>query len=86
TAVDVEEPAAYKTLWLKRMVNDFGWNVVAAYGNAQTDIDAYNNVAIPKADTFIVGPLAGTNGTQPIDNMDFAAHTASFVAAQPANH
>jgi hypothetical protein len=86
TATDVEEPAAYKTLWLKRMVDDFGWNIVAAYGNAQTDIDAYNNVAIPKADTFIVGPLAGTDGTQPIDGMDFAAHTASFVAMQPDNH
>jgi hypothetical protein len=86
TATDVEEPAAYKTLWLKRMVNDFGWTVVAAYGNAQTDIDAYNNVGIPKADTFIVGPLAGMGGTQPIDGMDFAAHTASFVAMQPDNH
>ncbi|MEP6864830.1 MAG: hypothetical protein ABJE66_29690 [Deltaproteobacteria bacterium] len=86
TATDVEEPAAYKTLWLKRMVNDLGWTVVAAYGNAQTDVDAYNNAGIPKADTFIVGPLAGVNGTQPIDGMDFAAHTASFVAAQPDNH
>jgi hypothetical protein len=86
TAVDVEEASAYKTLWLKRMVDDFGWDIVAAYGNAQTDIDAYNNVAIPKADTFIVGPLAGNNGTQPIANMDYAAHTASFVAAQPDNH
>jgi phosphatidate phosphatase PAH1 len=86
TATDVEEAAAYKTLWLKRMVNDLGWTIVAAYGNAQTDIDAYNNVGIPKADTFIVGPLAGMGGTQPIDMMDFAAHTASFVAAQPDNH
>jgi hypothetical protein len=86
TATDVEEPAAYKTLWLKRMVNDLGWTVVAAYGNAQTDIDAYNNAGIPKADTFIVGPLAGMGGTQPIDGMDFAAHTASFVAMQPDNH
>lgn len=86
TATDVEEPAAYKTLWLNRMITDLGWTVVAAYGNAQTDVDAYNNVGIPKADTFIVGPLAGTGGTQPIDGMDFAAHTASFVAAQPNNN
>ena len=72
TATDVEEPAAYKTLWLKRMVNDFGWTVVAAYGNAQTDIDAYNNVGIPKADTFIVGPLA-RHGRHAADSMGWTS-------------
>ncbi|MEO6772255.1 MAG: hypothetical protein ABI467_04445 [Kofleriaceae bacterium] len=86
TALDVEEPGAYKTIWMKRLVDDLGWDVVAAYGNAQTDIDAYNNAGIPKADTFIVGPLAGVDGTQPIDGMDYAAHTASFIAAEPDNH
>jgi len=75
----------YKTTWLNRMVHNFGWTIVAAYGNAATDITAYNNVAIPKAQTFIVGPLAGSNGTQPIASMDFTAHIAAYVAAQPAN-
>lgn len=73
----------YKTLWLQRLITNFGWNVVAAYGNASTDITAYNNVSIPKAQTFIVGPLAGSDGTTPIDNMDFSAHIASYVQAQP---
>ncbi|HEX3764575.1 MAG TPA: HAD family acid phosphatase [Kofleriaceae bacterium] len=76
---------AYKTLWLQRMIQDFGWNVVAAYGNEDTDITAYANAGIPAAQTFIVGPLAGTRGTIPIANMDFAQHIASFVAAQPMN-
>jgi hypothetical protein len=75
----------YKTLWLERMVQRFGWNIVAAYGNADTDITAYENAGIDKQRTFIVGPLAGTSGTQPIANMDFTAHIAGYVAIQPAN-
>jgi len=75
----------YKTLWLKRMVNDFQWNVVAAYGNADTDITAYMNAGVPLSQTFIVGPLAGSRGTMPIANNDYTDHIASFVAAQPAN-
>jgi hypothetical protein len=73
----------YKTLWLKRMVQDFGWNVFAAYGNADTDITAYANAGIPKDHTFIVGPLAGNNGTIAIPNMDYTQHISGFVAAQP---
>jgi hypothetical protein len=85
TAVDVEEPSAYKTLWLKRMVQMFGWVPVAAYGNADTDVTAYANVGIAKDITFIVGPLGGDGGTVAIPNMDFGAHIASFVANQPDN-
>ena len=86
TANDVGDAAAYKTMWLGRMVTTFGWNIVAAYGNADTDITAYENVGIPKTQTFIVGPLAGNRGTVGIPNMDFTAHIAAFVAPQPANH
>lgn len=80
-------PAAdvYKTLWLKRMIQDFQWNVVSAYGNADTDITAYANAGIPKDHTFIVGPLAGNSGTIAIPNMDYTQHIATFVAAQPVN-
>lgn len=75
----------YKTLWLNRMIQSFAWTVVAAYGNADTDITAYDNAGIPKAQTFIVGPLAGMNRTQPIVKLDFADHIATYVSAQPAN-
>jgi len=85
TAIDVEEASAYKTLWLKRMVQMFGWVPVAVYGNADTDITAYNNVGIAKDITFIVGPLGGNGGTVAIPNMDFGAHIASFVTPYPAN-
>lgn len=76
---------AYKTLWLQRMIESFHWEVVVAYGNADTDITAYANAGIAKDKTFIVGPLSGTMGTQPIANMDFTDHIATYVAAQPAN-
>ena len=83
TAPTVEDAAIYKTLWLKRMIDTFGWQVVAAYGNADTDIIAYNNAGIPKAQTFIVGPLAGNSGTVAIPNMDYTDHIATYVTAQP---
>lgn len=76
---------AYKTIWMNRMIQDFGWNVVAAYGNADTDITAYENAGITKDRTFIVGDLAGMRGTIAIPNFDFTDHIASYVAAQPAN-
>ena len=79
------EADVYKTAWLKRMFGAFGWVPVAAYGNADTDIIAYENAGIPKDKTFIVGPLAGNSGTVAIPNMDYTQHTASFVAAQPNN-
>jgi len=78
-------PDVYKTLWMKRMIQDFGWSVVAVYGNADTDITAYNSAGIPPDHTFIVGPLAGSRGTVAIANMDFSQHITDFVNAQPAN-
>lgn len=86
TAADGSDAAAYKTAWLRRMVDDFGWDVVAAYGNASTDIAAYDNAAIPKDHTFIVGDLAGTMGTVAIENNDYTAHITAFIAAQPDNN
>jgi hypothetical protein len=75
----------YKTLWMNRMVQDFGWTVVAAYGNADTDITAYANAGVPLSQTFIIGPLAGSRGTVAIQNNDYTQHIATYVAAQPAN-
>lgn len=86
TAAEVGDAAVYKTEWLKRMATTFGWTFVAAYGNADTDISAYENVGIAKNLTFIVGPLAGNRQTVAIPNMDFTAHISAFIAAQPDNH
>lgn len=82
---DGKTPDGYKTLWLQRMIQGLGWQVVAAYGNEDTDITAYENAGIDKLRTFIVGSLAGSRGTMPINGMDFTQHIATFVAAQPIN-
>lgn len=75
----------YKRAWANRMLGDYGWEVVAAYGNAESDIDAYEDAGISKDITFIVGELAGASGTVAIDNNDFSDHIADFVEAQPDN-
>ena len=74
---------AYKTAWGQRMLEDFGWVPVAAYGNAETDITAYDAAGIPKDVTFIVGENAGTQGTMPIADEDYAEHIAAFVEPYP---
>lgn len=79
----LSDAAAFKTLWLERMTHEFGWKIAAAYGNADTDIEAYDNVGIPKDHTFIIGPLAGTEGTVAIENDDYTSHIAEFVEGQP---
>lgn len=73
----------YKTAWGERMITSFGWTPVAAYGNADTDIGAYETAGIPKDITFIIGELAGTEGTVAIENDDYTAHIADFVMPYP---
>ncbi|MGE0868561.1 MAG: hypothetical protein AB7P03_08365 [Kofleriaceae bacterium] len=85
TAIEIGDTAGYKSRWLDRMFDVFGWVPVAAYGNADTDIIAYETSGIPKDRTFIVGPLAGMSGTVAIENNDFSEHISTFVAAQPDN-
>jgi len=85
TAADVGDAAPYKKEWVVRMLQTFGWTIVAAYGNADTDITAYEEGGIPKNLTFIAGPLAGMRGTVAIENMDYSAHISTFVTAQPDN-
>lgn len=55
--------AAYKTAFLGSLKAQ-GFVLEAAYGNATTDIEAYANVAVPKTDTFIIGPHGGESGTR----------------------
>lgn len=82
-----ETARVYKGAWVNRVLNDLGWDLVAAYGNAVSDIDAYEDAGIAKAVTFIIGPNAGANGTQAIQNDDFTQHLQDYVSQQPdANH
>lgn len=73
----------YKSAWGSRLLSDFGWSPVAFYGNADTDIGAYEAAGVPKDITFIIGELAGTEGTVAIEDDDYTAHIAAFVTPYP---
>ena len=83
TTNGTNDAQAYKTLWLKRMITDFGWQAVAAYGNATTDIGAYAAVGIPTNVTFIIGPNGGMGGTVAIANNDYTSNISGFVDGMP---
>ncbi len=78
-----ESARQYKREWVNRLINDLGWNIVAAYGNASSDIDAYEDAGLDKATTFIIGENAGANGTTAIQNDSYAAHIETYVKQQP---
>ncbi|MEA3278631.1 MAG: hypothetical protein U9Q81_25710 [Pseudomonadota bacterium] len=44
-------------------LTDLGLDVTYAYGNAATDIYAYEKAGVPKSSTFIIGPNGGKRGT-----------------------
>ena len=50
-----------------------------AYGNADTDIAAYEQAGISKDATFIIGVEAGMQGTVGIDEEDYVMHRASHI-------
>jgi len=78
-----ESARTYKREWVKRITEEFGWNIVAAYGNATSDIDAYNDAGIPLNITFIIGENAGVGGTVAIPDNDFSQHIRDYVKNQP---
>lgn len=73
----------YKRTWVSRVATDLGWKITAAYGNADSDIDAYEEAGIPKDITFIIGENAGQSGTVAIAGNDYTSHISEFVQAQP---
>ena len=73
---------SYKTEWVSHLLNDVGLDIIRAYGNASTDIAAYADAGIPKADTWVIGENAGDAGTQPIYG-DYSYHYSTVVAQTP---
>lgn len=52
-----------------------GWQPAWAYGNAESDILAFQAAGIPDDHIFLVGALAGTMGVEPIlDDDAYSAH------------
>ena len=73
----------YKTKALQKMVTDYGWKIVAAYGNEPSDVQAYANVNVPKAQTFTVENANGIEGTTGIPGDDYGPHLTNYVSKQP---
>lgn len=72
----------FKADYVRYLKNTVGLRIVRAYGNATTDIGAYADAGIPKADTYIIGPNAGQQGTQAIHG-EYGAHHAFVVTPTP---
>lgn len=53
-------------------LRDAGFRLIAAYGNAKTDIFAYEKAGIPKEQTYILGRYGGESNTIDLGD-DFAA-------------
>ncbi len=73
---------AHKTANIQYLRNTVGLNIVRAYGNATTDIAAYADAGLPKAETYIIGEHAGKEGTQPVYN-DYSYHYSTVVMNTP---
>ncbi|MFW5741355.1 MAG: hypothetical protein ACOC1F_13425 [Myxococcota bacterium] len=78
-----ESAREYKADFIEYVKNDLGWQIVAAYGNAGSDIRAYEDAGIGKDVTFIIGERAGESGTVAIGNNDYTDHISSYVQSQP---
>jgi hypothetical protein len=73
----------YKATFISTLLDDLGWSITAAYGNATSDIDGYNDAGVPKEITFIIGENAGVDGTNAIADDDYGDHIETFVAESP---
>jgi len=69
----ITDAEGYKTDYLNYLIDDAGLNLFRVYGNAASDISAYDNADIPKDETFIIGDEAGNEGTVPVYD-DYEEH------------
>lgn len=69
---------AYKREALEALLAE-GLSLEAAYGNAVTDVGAFEDVMIPKSVTFIIGEFAGSAGTVAIAGESWLPHVEAYV-------
>jgi phosphatidate phosphatase PAH1 len=61
-----------------------GWPLDWAFGNAEADIEAYEDAAMAHDHVFLVGDLAGSMDVEAISNEDaYSAFTPPFLDALP---
>ena len=66
--VSGDSAAAFKTAVLRHMIDDLKWQIVAAHGNADSDIEAYQAVGIPNNRIFIIGENGGHKGSTAVSS------------------
>lgn len=76
-------PRSYKGEVIDAL-QDAGFEVDYAYGNASTDFQAFADAGIPLDRTFSIGKLAGWGGTTPILDGGYTGHLATFLPTVPA--
>jgi phosphatidate phosphatase PAH1 len=67
----------FKTAYLQDLVQRVHVSLFAGYGNATTDIHAYQAAGLPNARIFIIGPNGGVDGSTPVPS-----YTMHLAAAQ----
>jgi len=70
-----ESARTYKATALQTLQGE-SYTFAYAYGNADSDVHAYADAAIPKEATFIIGELAGFEGTVAVTGEGWTAHLA----------
>ena len=73
---------AHKADYIRYLREQAGLQIVRAYGNAATDVQAYAEAGLPPQQTWIIGEHAGSEGTQALGG-DYLEHLASVVAQTP---
>lgn len=79
-----ETARTYKRAFVELAKNTLNYDFVAAYGNAQSDVDAYEDGGIPKTITYTINEAEGSSGTVGVPNGSFTAHISGVVTPFPA--
>ncbi|MCB0974678.1 MAG: hypothetical protein KDB86_08990 [Actinobacteria bacterium] len=82
TFVTGDTTVAYKAGALK-FFQAQGWHFDYAYGNADTDIAAYQAAGIPNDHTFIIGEHAGEAGSTPVWTDGYGSHIEHVLPNVP---
>jgi hypothetical protein len=72
--------ASYK-IGILEGLEALGWRFIYAYGNADTDIEAFLGIDMAPENVFLVGDLAGTLGVSPVTDDD--AYTQHIIDHMP---
>lgn len=81
-----DEAIAYKAGVIEALIEE-GWTVDYAYGNAETDIEAFFQAGIGTDRIYLVGELAGTMGVEPlIDDEAYTQHIEDHLPNVPSAH